>query len=762
MNEQKPKFKFSYLIVLLLIILLFVLIFTNNGYKGEYLYGSKNEIVELIDGTHLNAEGKEEQLAAIYYKDDIIYFLVKDSKYTGNFPSYSDYYIYYESGDGILDYVISEVNSHNEGLAVENQIQVKKGVDGVNVWDIIYPILYIAFALFLVWMIYRLLSSSSKGAMSFGKSRAKAYTSSKVKFSDIAGTEEEKEELKEIVEFLKAPKKFTDLGARIPKGILLVGYPGTGKTLLARAVAGEANVPFISISGSDFVEMFVGVGASRVRDLFDQAKKNKPCIVFIDEIDAVGRQRGAGLGGGNDEREQTLNQLLVEMDGFEPNEGIIVLAATNRSDVLDPALMRPGRFDRQIYVNIPDVKGREGILRIHARNKPIDENVDFKTLAKITVGFTGADIENMLNEAAILAARANRPKIIMSDITEGINKVTMGPQKKSRLVTERDKKITAYHESGHAILAKKLKNADEVQEVSIIPRGMAGGYTMQRPENDNSYRTYNYLMDEMAVCMGGRLAEELIFKDISTGASNDIQQATKIAHNMVYNYGMSKNLGFISLESSEQLFIGRDYQTKNSFSEKLASEADDEIRAIIDYNYKRAKKILADNIDLLNEMANLLLDKETINKEEVDMLIEGKSAKEVASFMEKKEKERIEREKKFKEEQQQEAKKVALEQKLKEGEKLYQAGIITKEEFDSIKKAYQNKSQQKNEENQKDSTITLIPQGKDVLSDEKSKEENAKKEEDSKEEKEKTSIVKKTTKNKSAEKKKKTDNEGNN
>ena len=762
MNEQKPKFKFSYLIVLLLIILLFVLIFTNNGYKGEYLYGSKNEILELINGTHLNAEGKEEQLAAIYYKDDIIYFLVKDSKYTGNFPSYSDYYIYYESGDGILDYVISEVNRHNGGLAVENQIQVKKGVDGVNVWDIIYPILYIAFALFLVWMIYRLLSSSSKGAMSFGKSRAKAYTSSKVKFSDIAGTEEEKEELKEIVEFLKAPKKFTDLGARIPKGILLVGYPGTGKTLLARAVAGEANVPFISISGSDFVEMFVGVGASRVRDLFDQAKKNKPCIVFIDEIDAVGRQRGAGLGGGNDEREQTLNQLLVEMDGFEPNEGIIVLAATNRSDVLDPALMRPGRFDRQIYVNIPDVKGREGILRIHARNKPIDENVDFKTLAKITVGFTGADIENMLNEAAILAARANRPKIIMSDITEGINKVTMGPQKKSRLVTERDKKITAYHESGHAILAKKLKNADEVQEVSIIPRGMAGGYTMQRPENDNSYRTYNYLMDEMAVCMGGRLAEELIFKDISTGASNDIQQATKIAHNMVYNYGMSKNLGFISLESSEQLFIGRDYQTKNSFSEKLASEADDEIRAIIDYNYKRAKKILADNIDLLNEMANLLLDKETINKEEVDMLIEGKSAKEVASFMEKKEKERIEREKKFKEEQQQEAKKVALEQKLKEGEKLYQAGIITKEEFDSIKKAYQDKLQQKNEENQKDSTITLIPQGKDVLSDEKPKEENTKKEEDSKEEKEKTSIVKKTTKNKSAEKKKKTDNEGNN
>lgn len=721
MNEQKPKFRWSYLIVLLLIVLLFVLLFTNNGYKGEYLYGSQNEIAELIDGTHVNEEGQTEQLAAIYYKDDIIYFLVRDSQYTGNFPTYSDYYIYYENDDGILWHVIREVNAHNEGLAVENQIQVRKGVDGVNFWDVIYPILYIAFALFLVWMIYRLLSSSSKGAMSFGKSRAKAYTTSKVRFGDIAGSDEEKAELEEIVEFLKNPKKFTDLGARIPKGILLVGYPGTGKTLLARAVAGEANVPFISISGSDFVEMFVGVGASRVRDLFDQAKKNKPCIVFIDEIDAVGRQRGAGLGGGNDEREQTLNQLLVEMDGFEPNEGIIVLAATNRSDVLDPALMRPGRFDRQIYVNIPDVKGREGILRIHARNKPIDENVDFKTLAKITVGFTGADIENMLNEAAILAARANRPKIIMSDITEGINKVMMGPQKKSRLVTDRDKKITAYHESGHAILAKKLKYSDEVQEVSIIPRGMAGGYTMQRPENDNAYRTYNYLMDEIAVCMGGRLAEEIIFKDISTGASNDISQATKIAHNMVYNWGMSKNLGFISLDSTEQLFIGRDYQTKNSFSEKLASEADDEIRAIIDYNYKRAKKILLDNKDLLDEMAKLLLDRETINKEEVDLLIEGKNAEEVAQFMDQKEKERIEREKKYRQEQQNEARKLALLQKLKEGEKLYQSGIITKEEFEAIKKAYDEKITADKQADEQESTASdnekTIAQGKDVITE---------------------------------------------
>ena len=717
MNEQKPKFKYSYLIVLLLILFLFILIFTNNGYKGEYLYGGMSEVQELIDGTHKNDKDENEKLIAVYYKNDTMYFLIKDSKYVGNFPSYSDYYVHYEYGDGFVEEVRKAINDYNKEHANDEgfqAIQIKVGVDGVNAWDIIYPILYIAFGLFMVWMIFRLLSSSSKGAMSFGKSKAKAYTTSKVRFSDIAGTEEEKEELKEIVEFLKAPKKFTDLGARIPKGVLLVGHPGTGKTLLARAVAGEANVPFISISGSDFVEMFVGVGASRVRDLFDQAKKNKPCIVFIDEIDAVGRQRGAGLGGGNDEREQTLNQLLVEMDGFESNEGIIILAATNRADVLDPALLRPGRFDRQIYVNIPDVKGREGILRIHARNKPIDENVDFKTLAKITVGFTGADIENMLNEAAILAARNNRPKIIMSDITEGINKVTMGPQKKSRLVTERDRKITAYHESGHAILAKKLKNTDEVQEVSIIPRGMAGGYTMQRPENDNSYRTLNYLMDEIAVCMGGRLAEELIFKDISTGASGDINQATKIAHNMVYNWGMSKNLGFISLDSSEQVFIGRDYQTKNSFSEKLAAEADDEVRAIIDYNYKRAKKILSDNVDLLNEMANLLLDKETINKEEVDMLIEGKKATEISALMEQKEKEQKEKEEKFKKEQAKLERLQTIEKKVQEGQKLYESGIITKEELDSIKKIYEEAKSQK-ENNDEIIVEDKIKQGKDVL-----------------------------------------------
>ena len=680
-TNNKPKFKFSYLIILLVLVLLLVLVFTNNGYKGQLLTTPGQDIEQLIAGEYKDSNGQMQKIKAFYHKDGVAYVLVENSKYENRFPDYADYHFYYEAGDGQISQIIQKL----EAAGIPN----RTSPDGINFWDILYPILYIGFGIFLIWSLFRMISNSNKGAMTFGKSNARAYTSNKVKFGDVAGSEEEKEELAELVEFLRAPKKFTALGARIPKGILLVGPPGTGKTLLARAVAGEANVPFITISGSDFVEMFVGVGASRVRDLFEQAKKNKPCIVFIDEIDAVGRQRGAGLGGGNDEREQTLNQLLVEMDGFEPNEGIIVLAATNRSDVLDPALMRPGRFDRQIYVNIPDVKGREGILKIHARNKPLDDGIDFKTLAKITVGFTGADIENMLNEAAILAARAGRPKIIMSDITEGINKVVMGPQKKSRLVTDKDRKLTAYHESGHAILGKKLKNCDEIQEVSIIPRGSAGGYTMQRPENDNSFRSYNYLMDEIAMCMGGRIAEEIIFKDITTGASSDINQATKIARAMIYNYGMSKNLGFISLDASQQVFIGRDYQTKNDFSEKLAAAADDEIRDILDYNYKRAKKILTDNIDLLHEMSALLLERETINKEEVDMLIEGKKAGEIAKLMEEREKERREKELKIKEENAEREKIENYKRKVKEGERLLASGIISQKEYDAIKKEYE-------------------------------------------------------------------------
>lgn len=681
-NNNKPKFKYSYLFFLLIAILIIILIFTNTGYSGQKL-DNFSQAYDLVDGTYVNqTTEKTEKLNSIYYTSDTIYFLVEDSKYAEAFPDYSDYYLNFKSFDGQIEGFLEYVRTKAP------EVKVIPSVQGVNVWDIIYPILYLGFGIFMIWMIFRIINSSNKGAMSFGKSKARSYANNNVKFSDVAGADEEKEELAEIVEFLKNPTKFTQLGARIPKGVLLVGPPGTGKTLLARAVAGEAHVPFVFISGSDFVEMFVGVGASRVRDLFEQAKKNKPCIVFIDEIDAVGRQRGAGLGGGNDEREQTLNQLLVEMDGFEPNEGIIVLAATNRSDVLDPALLRPGRFDRQIYVNVPDVRGREGILKIHAKNKPIDESVDFKTLAKITVGFTGADIENMLNEAAILAARANRVKINMTDIQEGINKVTLGPQKKSRLVTEKDRKITAYHESGHAILGKLLKNTDEIQEVSIVPRGMAGGYTMQRPENDNSFISYNHLMDEIAMCMGGRIAEEIVFKDITTGASSDINQATKLAHKMVHNWGMSKNLGFLGLSSDQQVFIGRDYQTKAEFSEKLAAQADDEMRDILDYNYKRAKKILLDNRKLLDEMAALLLSHETINKDEVELLVEGKTAEEVAKIMDEKEKEQRKREEEYKKQLEKERKAKAIEEKIKEGQRLLENGIITQEEYDNIKKTY--------------------------------------------------------------------------
>ena len=716
MNENKSKFKFSYIFILLIVILLCVLIFSNNGSPGIALQSS--QVIDMVRGEYKNADGKTEQVVEIVFNEgnQTGYILVEGSNLKDIFPNSADYHFYYNNN---LYETIT-------GMIVDGNINITYDTipAGVNVWDIIFPILYIAFGLFLIFMIFRMISGSNKGAMSFGKSRARAYTTSKIRFDDVAGTEEEKEELKEIVEFLKNPKKFTALGARIPKGVLLVGRPGTGKTLLAKAVAGEANVPFISISGSDFVEMFVGVGASRVRDLFEQAKKNKPCIVFIDEIDAVGRQRGAGLGGGNDEREQTLNQLLVEMDGFESNEGIIVLAATNRSDVLDPALMRPGRFDRQIYVNVPDVKGREGILRVHAKNKPIDESVDFKTLARITVGFTGADIENMLNEAAILAARENRPKIIMSDITEGINKVTMGPQKKSRLITEKDRKITAYHESGHALLAKLLPNCDEVQEVSIIPRGHAGGYTMTRPENDNSYYSYNFLMDDIAMCMGGRIAEELIFKDITSGASADINQATKIAHAMVYDYGMSKRLGFISLGSDQQVFIGRDYQQKRDFSEKLASEADDEIREILDYNYKRAKKLLQDNLPLLENMAKLLLERETINKDEIDMLMTGKGAEEIAKIMEEREAEQRKKEQTLREEMEKKQKLESYERKVLEGKKLLAGGIISEEEYNAIVKSYKELVSQM----EKEKPVQKEDDAKDDAKKEEGKKEEEKKE----------------------------------
>ncbi len=500
--------------------------------------------------------------------------------------------------------------------------------------SLIMPGLIVVAGIILILVMSRQVNGSNKSALDFGKTKARVSQNLKVRFSDVAGAEEEKQELQEIVDFLKNPKKFSDVGARIPKGVLLVGPPGTGKTLFAKAVAGEANVPFFSISGSDFVEMFVGVGASRVRDLFATAKKSMPCIVFIDEIDAVGRHRGAGLGGGNDEREQTLNQLLVQMDGFDANEGIIIMAATNRADILDPALLRPGRFDRQIFVNIPDVRGREAILKVHARNKPLAPDINFKVVARITAGFSGADLANLLNEAAILAARADRKFITNVDLYEAINKVVIGPQKKSRVVTESDKRITAYHEAGHAILAKLLPGCDPVQEVSIIPRGMAAGYTMTRPDDDSNHIEKSKLLDDIAMTLGGRVAEELIIKDISAGASNDISVITQRARKMVTEWGMSDRIGPVNYGGGDQVFIGKDMQTRAVYSEELAKIIDEEVEKIIKTAHEKATKLLTENKSKLDNMARLLIERETIYQEEVEMIMDGKTAVEIMKVME--------------------------------------------------------------------------------------------------------------------------------
>ena len=503
-----------------------------------------------------------------------------------------------------------------------------------SIWSSVLPIAGVVLVCVVFWLIMRSTMSGGGKAMSFAKTKARVSTNIKVRFTDVAGAEEEKVELAEVVEFLKQPKKFADLGARIPKGVLLIGPPGTGKTLFAKAVAGEAGVPFFSVSGSDFVEMYVGVGASRVRDLFDVAKKNQPCIIFIDEIDAVGRHRGAGLGGGNDEREQTLNQILVQMDGFENSEGVIVMAATNRSDILDPALTRPGRFDRQVFVNLPDVKGREQILKVHARNKPLAPDVNLKAVARLSAGFSGADLANLLNEAAILAARANKQFIGNAELYEAFDKVAMGPAKKSKVVTEPEKRLTAFHESGHCILAKLCPNCDPVHEVTIIPRGNAGGFTMMRPESDKAYYSRNYMLDDICMALGGRVAEELVIKDISSGASGDIKQATKFARLMVTELGMSEKLGLISYsDDSQPMFIGRDMATHSSYSEETAKMIDDEVREIVSTQHERARRLLSENRSILDNMARVLIEKETIYTEEVDMLMEGKSYAEVLQYM---------------------------------------------------------------------------------------------------------------------------------
>ena len=585
-------------------------------------------------GNH-SAEAKYYQIIQYFDKDQVSEFTLNltsgtlkyklkgdDTKWQYKVPNVSVF----------VDDVNETVREHNKNAKSDDDMIKYELISGSSTsWFVnLLPtiIMGVLLVILLVIMMRRMntMGGDMNKTLNFGKINAKKQQDQKSKttFEQVAGADEEKEELSEMVDFLKCPEKFSTLGARIPKGVLLVGPPGTGKTLLARAVAGEANVPFFSISGSDFVEMYVGVGASRVRDLFDQAKKDAPSVIFIDEIDAVGRHRGAGMGGGHDEREQTLNQLLVEMDGFEKNQGVIVIAATNRPDILDPALLRPGRFDRQVRVGYPDTKGREAILKVHSKNKPLAPDVDLRVIANSTVGFVGADLENLLNEAALLAARRNKKAITMAEIEEATVKVIVGTEKKSHKMSDKEKKLTAYHEAGHAISTYYLETQDPVRQVSIIPRGSAGGYTMSVPTEDKSYKTKNGMLDDIVVLLGGRVAEKLVLGDISTGASNDIERATKLAKSMVTEYGMSDRIGPVSYSSgSGEVFLGRDYGHAKDYSEAFAQEIDEEISAIIHNGYDRTEKILTDHMDKLHELAQYLIKYEKIDGEKFAKLMNG-------------------------------------------------------------------------------------------------------------------------------------------
>ena len=613
-KQQKQSF-FKKLILCITAILLITLIFTvvNRNSQGTEI--DLNTFEQKLDAGQIKEINLNEERIQIYYLDG------------------EPHWMY--SRDSVEDKVLElYYENKNNGLAVPKL--VSGTTTTVSIWNILYPILMVVGFGFILMLLLRQVKGENNKSFEFVKSRARVMPS-KTKFSDVAGEDEEKAELEDVVDFLKNPQKYIDLGAKIPKGVLLVGPPGTGKTLLARAVAGEAGVPFFTISGSDFMELFVGVGASRVRDLFENAKKAKPSIIFIDEIDAVGRQRGAGLGGGNDEREQTLNQLLVQMDGFEANEGVIVMAATNRVDILDPALLRPGRFDRRVNINIPDIKGREEILKVHAKNKPLSKDVDLKTIARITSGFTGAEIENLLNEAAILTAKENRKEITEEDIQKSMMKVTLGPQKKSRVIDEKEKYNTAIHESGHALMHKLAKEKSPVQEVSIIPRGGAGGYTLSA-DDDHLLYYKETLYCKIQSLLGGIVAEKLFVGDISTGASSDLKRATSIAKRMVTEWGMSDEMGMVYSGSDGDIFVGKNYQERMPYSEAQAARIDEEVKKIIDKCQKDTEKLLNNNKKKLLTMANVLIEKETIYAEEVDMILAGKSKEEIIEYIDNKDK----------------------------------------------------------------------------------------------------------------------------
>lgn len=600
-----------------------VLILLYNMMAGEAQQSKERSLGELYQ----MIENGEIYSVGIYNSEAVIVAVKNDANSAKKDKDISNKYDYYATIDGSdsgREKLTDRLNQLKDGGKLNN-IQFLQP-PGESIFSLMLPyLIMIALMGAVMFFIFQQTQGANSRAAQFSKASAKMYVDGKdkINFDVVAGADEEKAELAEIVDFLKNPKKYADMGARIPKGVLLVGRPGTGKTLLAKAVAGEAGVPFFSITGSDFVELYVGVGASRVRDLFAQAKRNAPCIIFIDEIDAVGRHRGAGLGGGHDEREQTLNQLLVEMDGFNANTGIIVMAATNRADILDPALMRSGRFDRQIHVLMPDVKGREAIFRVHARNKKLAADVNPTEIAKLTIGFTGADIENLLNEAALLAVRADRREIVMQDIKDAITKVLMGPEKKSRKMEEKERKLTAYHEAGHAIAAKMLEECDEVSEISIIGRGSAGGYTMTMPVDDRVYSSKQAMLDNLVMGLGGRTAEELIMNDISTGASGDIRHITDLAHVMVTEYGMCDDIGPMYLGGGDEVFIGMDFSAKKPFSDIWSAKIDDAVHDMIEQAHERCRKLLEEHIDLLHKVAAALLEREKISGEEFNILCEG-------------------------------------------------------------------------------------------------------------------------------------------